>query len=114
MQQLFCIFFSFSLFLHFRHFTAYYADNQSFALLICAICNNRPLKNKRIVLLFLQNHSLKIMVVSSKKGRFHDISRIRVSSKMTVCQFCDHAPPWSALDESFHDEERFVDLFHRA
>ena len=37
-----------------------------------------------------------------------------VASQMAVGQGRGHASAWRALDESLHDEEGFVDLFHRS
>ena len=40
------------------------------------------------------------------------ICLIGVSAKMLEGEVCDHTPAGCALDESLHDEERFVDLFN--
>ena len=44
----------------------------------------------------------------------HDAPRIGVAAKVAIGQIGHHAPTWGALDEALHDEERLIDLLHRA
>ena len=47
-----------------------------------------------------------------EQSRLHDVARVRVAPEVTVCQLRNHTSARRALDESLHDEERLVHLFH--
>ena len=50
----------------------------------------------------------------SKQSGLHQVAFVKISAQMFVGQMGGHAPSWRSFDESFHDKERLVHLFHRA
>ena len=49
---------------------------------------------------------------SLEQTGFHDVALIRVAPEMPICKLRHHAPAGRALDKSFHDEERLINLLH--